>query len=174
VTAKFSKHSHARINSGNTQFSPHPGRRAAAINSITYGGGACGARTARPTVKLPASTRADNTGNSLTEDGGVNQDLRRREVGHSDWSVNIRSTHSLEQTRSEARRPLPEDALPWLAPNKLRAYVGGASESRYANPVLPLLATFPRSRVSGLAGTAGRLFSFCFTRRQGHGSLTCT
>jgi hypothetical protein len=39
---------------------------------------------------------------SLTEDAGVDQDLRMREVGHADRSVNDRYTHRLEQAQLAA------------------------------------------------------------------------
>jgi len=38
-----------------------------------------------------------HTGNSLMRDAGVDQELRMREVGHADKSVNDRYTHPLEQ-----------------------------------------------------------------------------
>jgi len=38
-----------------------------------------------------------HTGNSLMQDAGVDQELRMREVGHADRSVNDRYTHPLEQ-----------------------------------------------------------------------------
>ncbi len=38
-----------------------------------------------------------HTGNSSMQDAGVNQELRMREVGHADRSINDRYTHPLEQ-----------------------------------------------------------------------------
>jgi hypothetical protein len=44
------------------------------------------------------STRAArHTGNSLMQDAGVDQELRMREVGHADKSVNDRYTHPAKQ-----------------------------------------------------------------------------
>ncbi len=46
-----------------------------------------------PVVKLHEGGR--HTGNSLMRDAGVDQELRMREVGHADRSVNDRHTHTL-------------------------------------------------------------------------------
>jgi integrase len=43
-----------------------------------------------------------HTGNSLMADAGVDQELRMREVGHADRSVNARYTHQLEQAHFAA------------------------------------------------------------------------
>jgi integrase len=43
-----------------------------------------------------------HTGNSLMRDAGVDQELRMREVGHADKSVNSRYTHPLEQAHFAA------------------------------------------------------------------------
>ena len=43
-----------------------------------------------------------HTGNSLMQDAGVDQELRMREVGHADRSVNDRYTHPLEQAHFAA------------------------------------------------------------------------
>jgi hypothetical protein len=43
-----------------------------------------------------------HTGNSLMQDAGVDQELRMREVGHADRSVNDRYTHPLEQAHLAA------------------------------------------------------------------------
>jgi integrase len=43
-----------------------------------------------------------HTGNSLMHDAGVDQELRMREVGHSDKAVNSRYTHPLEQAHLAA------------------------------------------------------------------------
>ncbi len=43
-----------------------------------------------------------HTGNSLMQDAGVDQELRMREVGHADKSVNDRYTHPLEQAHLPA------------------------------------------------------------------------
>ena len=43
-----------------------------------------------------------HTGNSLMQDAGVDQELRMREVGHADKSVNDRYTHPLEQAHLAA------------------------------------------------------------------------
>ena len=45
-----------------------------------------------------------HTGNSLMQDAGVDQELRMREVGHADKSVNDRYTHPLEQAHQRRRR----------------------------------------------------------------------
>jgi hypothetical protein len=49
-----------------------------------------------------ACTRAVGTGNSLMQDAGVDQELRMREVGHADKSVNDRYTHPPEQAHLAA------------------------------------------------------------------------
>jgi integrase len=46
-----------------------------------------------PPIKLHEGGR--HTGNSLMRDGGVDQEIRMREVGHSDRDVNSRYTHIL-------------------------------------------------------------------------------
>ena len=54
---------------------------------------------------VPVSTLHEggrHTGNSLMHDAGVDQELRMREVGHADRSVNNRYTHPLEQTHLAA------------------------------------------------------------------------
>ena len=43
-----------------------------------------------------------HTGNSLMQDAGVDQELRMREVGHADRSINDRYTHPLEQAHLAA------------------------------------------------------------------------
>jgi integrase len=43
-----------------------------------------------------------HTGNSLMQDAGVDQELRMREVGHADRSVNDHYTHPLEQAHLAA------------------------------------------------------------------------
>ena len=43
-----------------------------------------------------------HTGNSLMQDAGVDQELRMREVGHADKSVNDRYTHPLKQAHLAA------------------------------------------------------------------------
>jgi hypothetical protein len=53
-----------------------------------------------PVVTLHEGGR--HTGNSLMRDAGVDQELRMREVGHSDRSVNDRYTHPLEQAHLAA------------------------------------------------------------------------
>jgi hypothetical protein len=41
------------------------------------------------------------TGNSLMQDAGVDQELRMREVGHADKSVNSRYTHPLKRAHPD-------------------------------------------------------------------------
>jgi integrase len=53
-----------------------------------------------PVVTLHEGGR--HTGNSLMQDAGVDQELRMREVGHADRSVNDRYTHPLEQAHLAA------------------------------------------------------------------------
>jgi integrase len=53
-----------------------------------------------PVITLHEGGR--HTGNSLMRDAGVDQDLRMREVGHADRSVNDRYTHILEEAHLEA------------------------------------------------------------------------
>jgi integrase len=48
-----------------------------------------------PVVTLHEGGR--HTGNSLMQDAGVDQELRMREVGHADRSINDRYTHPLGQ-----------------------------------------------------------------------------
>ena len=58
------------------------------------------AQAAVPVVTLHEGGR--HTGNSLMQDAGVDQELRMREVGHADKSVNDRYTHPLEQAHLAA------------------------------------------------------------------------
>jgi integrase len=58
------------------------------------------ARAGVPVVTLHGGGR--HTGNSLMQDAGVDQELRIREVGHADRSVNDRYTHPLEQAHFAA------------------------------------------------------------------------
>jgi len=51
-------------------------------------------------IKLHEGGR--HTGNSLMRDAGVDQELRMREVGHADKSVNDRYTHALEEAHFAA------------------------------------------------------------------------
>ena len=53
-----------------------------------------------PVVTLHEGGR--HTGNSLMQDAGVDQELRMREVGHADKSVNDRYTHPLQQAHLAA------------------------------------------------------------------------
>jgi integrase len=53
-----------------------------------------------PVVTLHEDGR--HTGNSLMQDAGVDQELRMREVGHADKSVNDRYTHPLEEAHLAA------------------------------------------------------------------------
>jgi integrase len=53
-----------------------------------------------PVVALHEGGR--HTGNSLTQDAGVDQELPMREVGHADRSTNDRYTHPLEQAHLAA------------------------------------------------------------------------
>ena len=53
-----------------------------------------------PVVTLHEGGR--HTGNSLMQDAGVDRELRMREVGHADRSVNDRYTHPLEQAHLAA------------------------------------------------------------------------
>jgi integrase len=53
-----------------------------------------------PVVTLHEGGR--HTGNSLMQDAGVDQELRMREIGHADRSVNDRYTHPLEQAHLAA------------------------------------------------------------------------
>jgi integrase len=53
-----------------------------------------------PVITLHEGGR--HTGNSLMHDAGVDQELRMREVGHADKSVNSRYTHPLEQAHLAA------------------------------------------------------------------------
>jgi integrase len=53
-----------------------------------------------PVISLHEGGR--HTGNSLMQDAGVDQELRMREVGHADRSVNDRYTHPLEQAHLAA------------------------------------------------------------------------
>jgi hypothetical protein len=53
-----------------------------------------------PVICLHDGTR--HTGNSLMQDAGVDQELRMREVGHADKTVNDRYTHPLEQAHLAA------------------------------------------------------------------------
>ena len=53
-----------------------------------------------PVITLHEGGR--HTGNSLMQDAGVDQELRMREVGHADRSVNDRYTHPLEQAHLAA------------------------------------------------------------------------
>ena len=53
-----------------------------------------------PVIKLHESGR--HTGNSLMRDAGVDQEVRMREVGHADRSVNDRYTHVLEEAHLAA------------------------------------------------------------------------
>ncbi|HEY2639702.1 MAG TPA: tyrosine-type recombinase/integrase [Streptosporangiaceae bacterium] len=53
-----------------------------------------------PVVKLHEGRR--HTGNSLMRDAGVDQELRMREVGHADRSVNDRYTHTLIESHLAA------------------------------------------------------------------------
>jgi integrase len=46
-----------------------------------------------PVIKLHEGGR--HTGNSLMRDAGVDQEVRMREVGHADRSINDRYTHTL-------------------------------------------------------------------------------
>jgi hypothetical protein len=58
------------------------------------------ARAAVPVATLHDGGR--QTGNSLMQDAGLDQELRMREVGHADKSVNDRCTHPLEQAHLAA------------------------------------------------------------------------
>ena len=51
-----------------------------------------------------------HTGNSLMQDAGVDQELRMREVGHADKSVNDRYTHPLEQAHLAAAEQAEQTA----------------------------------------------------------------
>jgi hypothetical protein len=62
-----------------------------------------------------------HTGNSLMRDADVPQELRMREVGHADKSVNDRYTHSLEDAHLAAAEQVA--AL-------VRKAGGGASRAR--------------------------------------------
>ncbi len=53
-----------------------------------------------PVIKLHEGGR--HTGNSLMRDAGVDQEIRMREVGHSDKSVNDRYTHILTEAHLAA------------------------------------------------------------------------
>jgi integrase len=53
-----------------------------------------------PVIKLHEGSR--HTGNSLMRDAGVDQEIRMREVGHSDRDVNSRYTHILEDAHLAA------------------------------------------------------------------------
>jgi integrase len=53
-----------------------------------------------PVIKLHEGGR--HTGNSLMRDAGVDQEVRMREVGHADRSVNDRYTHVLEEAHRAA------------------------------------------------------------------------
>jgi integrase len=53
-----------------------------------------------PVIKLHEGGR--HTGNSLMRDAGVDQEIRMREVGHSDRTVNDRYTHILEEAHLAA------------------------------------------------------------------------
>jgi hypothetical protein len=53
-----------------------------------------------PVITLHEGGR--HTGDSLMQDAGVDQELRMREVGHADKSVNDRYTHPLEQAHLAA------------------------------------------------------------------------
>ena len=53
-----------------------------------------------PVISLHEGGR--HTGNSLMQDAGVDQELRMREVGHADRSVNDRCTDPLEQAHLAA------------------------------------------------------------------------
>ncbi|MDQ2874602.1 MAG: site-specific integrase [Actinomycetota bacterium] len=59
-----------------------------------------------PVIKLHEGGR--HTGNSLMRDAGVDQDIRMREVGHSDRSVNDRYTHVLEDAHFAAAEQVAE------------------------------------------------------------------
>jgi integrase len=59
-----------------------------------------GALAGVPVICLHEGGR--HTGNSLMQDAGVDQELRMREVGHADRSVNDRYTHPLEQAHLAA------------------------------------------------------------------------
>jgi integrase len=58
------------------------------------------AKAGVPVIALHEGGR--HTGNSLMRDAGVDQELRMREVGHSDRSVNDRYTHILEEAHLAA------------------------------------------------------------------------
>jgi integrase len=62
-----------------------------------------------PVIKLHEGGR--HTGNSLMRDAGVDQEIRMREVGHSDRDVNSRYTHILE----DATWLPPSRWPPWSA-----------------------------------------------------------
>lgn len=51
---------------------------------------------------LTLHERGRHTGNSLMRDADVDQDIRMREIGHSDKSVNDRYTHILEEAHLAA------------------------------------------------------------------------
>jgi integrase len=53
-----------------------------------------------PVIKLHEGGR--HTGNSLMRDAGVDQEIRMRELGHSDRDVNSRYTHILEDAHLAA------------------------------------------------------------------------
>jgi integrase len=53
-----------------------------------------------PVIKLPDGGR--HTGNSLMVDAGADQELRMREVGHADRTVNDRYTHHLAEAHLTA------------------------------------------------------------------------
>jgi hypothetical protein len=103
-----------------------------------------------------------HTGNSLMQDAGVDQELRMREVGHADRSVNDRYTHPLEEAHlaasgadgsageeggegTEGRHGIVSDTctdVPILFP----------SESRVTGPPTCVVATGTRGPSSSLRG----------------------
>ena len=71
----------------------HPDHVSKRFKKLAAGGG-------RAVVTLHEGGR--HTGNSLMQDAGVDQELRMREVGHADRSINDRYTHPLEQAHLAA------------------------------------------------------------------------
>jgi integrase len=59
-----------------------------------------------PVIKLHDGGR--HTGNSLMRDTGVDQELRMREVGHADRSINDRYTHKLIEAHLAAAEQTAE------------------------------------------------------------------
>jgi integrase len=60
------------------------------------------ARSGRLCSSFPSFPHGRHTGNSLMRDAGVDQEIRMREVGHSDRDVNSRYTHIVQDAHLAA------------------------------------------------------------------------